>query len=385
MNKAYFDYAATTPTDPLVLEAMRPFFFEKFGNASSPHEIGREAKQSIEDARQLTASFINAGLDEIIFTSGATESNNHAIFGAARALRSKGNHIIASAIEHHSVSEALLELQKDGFKITFVGVDHYGLINPDDIKAAITDKTILISVMHANNEIGVIQSIAQIGKIAREQKILFHCDAVQALGRTTVNVKDLNVDLLSASAHKFYGPKGVGFLFVRKGVKLPSFLIGGGQERGRRASTQNTPGIVGLGKAVELLKQRMDSDVKIQIALHDRLIYEIPKHIEHCRLNGHPAQRLSNIVNFSFSGIDGEALLMSLDMAGIHASMGSACTSGAMEASHVLKAIGVSDELALGSLRLSLGRWTTSEEVDYLLEQLPKIIASLRKLKSGKS
>ncbi len=384
MKRVYLDYAATTPTDPQVIKAMEPFFYENFGNASSPHATGRDAKKAIEDARQKVADFLGAQLEEIIFTSGGTESNNHALFGIAESLKSKGNHIIVSTIEHHSISEAAMELEKKGFKVTFVRVDKAGLVNPQDIAQAITDKTILVSVMHANNEIGTIQPIADVGKITKQKGVYFHSDGVQTVGHIPVNVSELNVDLLSMSGHKFCGPKGVGALFVRKGVKLSKYLIGGGQERGRRASTHNVPGIVGFAKAIELCRQNMDKEAPYQTHLRDKIISEIPKKINDCQLNGDKKARLPGNVNFSFSGVDGESLLMSLDMVGIAASMGSACTSGALEASHVLKAIGLSDEMALGSLRVSLGRWNTEEDVDYLLEQLPEIVKRLRKLAGKK-
>lgn len=377
MDKIYLDYAATTPCDPRVIEVMEPYFFEYFGNASSPHVIGRQAQKGLEDSRQKIAGLLGARPAEIIFTSGGTEANNHAVFGAAHALASRGNHILTSKIEHHSVTEAVRYLEKSGYKATYVNVDKNGLVDPADIRKAITDKTILISIMHANNEIGTIEPIPEIGKIAKEKGIYFHVDAVQTVGQIPVNVDELGADLLSMGAHKFYGPKGVGALYVRKGVRLSSFLLGGDQEQGRRASTQNVAGIAGMACALELCTASLTQEMKRQSVLRDKIIKEVLK-IEGVSLNGHAAKRLPKNANFSFSGIDGESLLMSLDMVGIAASMGSACTSGALEPSHVLRAIGLSDELALGSLRITLGRWTTEEHINYFLEQLSAIVQRLR-------
>lgn len=380
MKRIYLDYAATTPCDPQVYEAMQPYFFDKFGNPSSIHSFGQEAKKAIEDSRKTLADFLGADPSEIIFTSGGTESNNFAIEGVAFANQSKGNHIIISAIEHHAVTEPVKFLEKHGFEVTHVKVDKFGLVNPSDIKKTIMDKTILISVMHANNEIGTIQPIAEIGKIAKELGIYFHSDAVQTVGHIPVNVNDLNVDLLSLSAHKFYGPKGVGALYIRKGTRLMRFLHGGDQERGRRASTHNTPGIVGLAKAIELCQDKMEEEAKFQTQLRDRLIKEIPNKISEVYLNGHPTQRLPNNVNFSIKYIEGESILLNLDMLGIAASTGSACTSTSLEPSHVLLAIGLSHEIAHGSLRLTLGRWNKEEDIDYLLEHLPKVVEKLRQM-----
>jgi len=380
MKRVYLDYAATAPTDPEVIKAMEPYFFEVFGNPSSIHTFGQEAKKAIEDAREKVASFLGAKPEEIVFTSGGTESDNFAIEGVSYAKHEKGNHIIISAIEHHAVGEPAKFLEKRGFKITVVGVDKDGLVDPGDIKKAITDKTILISLMHANNEIGTIQPIADIGKIAREKGIYFHSDAVQTVGHIPVNVNDLNVDLLSLSAHKFYGPKGAGALYIRKGTRIERFLHGGDQEKGRRASTQNTPGIVGLGKAIELCSVKMEEEAKFQSGLRDRLLKEIPKRIPEVYLNGHPTKRLPNNVNFSIKYIEGESILLSLDMLGIAASTGSACTSSSLEPSHVLLAIGLSHEIAHGSLRITFGRWTKEEDIAYLLEQLPPVAEKLRKM-----
>jgi len=378
MKRIYLDYAATTPCDSQVLKAMEPYFLEKFGNASSIHSFGQEAKKGLEDARSALAAFIGARPEEIIFTSGGTESNNTVIQGVAHALESKGNHIITSKIEHHAISEPCKFLEKKGFKISYVGVDKYGLVSPDEVKKAITDKTILVSIMHANNEIGVIEPIAEIGKIVKEKGVYFHTDAVQTVGHIPVNVNDLNIDLLSLSGHKFYGPKGVGALYIRKGTRLEPYLRGGDQERGKRASTHNVSGIVGLGKAIELCNAKMDEETKFQIKLRDKMIKEIPNIIPDVRLNGHATQRLPNNVNFSIKYIEGESILLNLDMLGIAASTGSACTSTSLEPSHVLLAIGLKHEIAHGSLRITLGRWTKEEEVDYLLENLPKIVSKLR-------
>ena len=378
MKNIYLDYAATTPCDPEVLEAMEPYFFEKFGNASSLYALGQEAKAAVENARTTLASFLGAAPEEIVFTSGGSESDNQAIKGVAYALEKKGNHIITTAIEHHAITEPCKFLEKHGFKVTCVGVDQYGRVSPEGIKKAITDKTILISVMHANNEIGTIQPIAEIGRIAREKGIYFHTDAVQTVGHIPVKVNELNVDLLSLSAHKFYGPKGVGALYIRKGTRVETFLHGGDQEKGRRASTSNTPGIVGLAKAIELCAGKMAEESGFQMALRDKLIKEIPSRISEVHLNGHPTQRLPNNVNFSIEYIEGESILLNLDLLGIACSTGSACTSSNLEPSHVLLATGLPVEVAHGSLRISIGRWTTQQEIDYFLDNLPKVVAKLR-------
>lgn len=378
MKTVYLDYAATTPVDPEVIKAMEPYLFEKFGNPASIHSFGQAAKAALEDSRATVAKCLGAKPEEIVFTSGGTESNNFVINGVAGANTNKGNHIITSLIEHHAVLEPCKALEKKGFKITYIGVDKEGLINPQDIKNAICDKTILISLMHANNEIGTIQPISEVGRIAKEKDIYFHTDAVQTVGHMPVNVNDLNVDLLSLSGHKFYGPKGVGALYIRKGTRIESFLRGGDQERGRRASTHNTPGIVGLASALKLCAEKMHQETQIQISLRDKLIREIPKRIPEVMLNGHPTKRLANNVNYSIEYIEGESMLLNLDILGIAASTGSACTSTSLEPSHVLLAIGRSHEVAHGSLRFSLGRWTKEEDIDYLLEHLPKIVDKLR-------
>lgn len=378
MRRIYLDYAATTPLDPQVLKAMTPYFTKLFGNPSSVHSFGQEAKAAIEKARQTLASFLGASPEEIVFTSGGTESNNFALKGIAYANQKKGNHIITSSIEHHCVIKTCKFLEEQGFRLTYLGVDKHGLLSPEDVKKAITDKTILISVMHANNEIGTIEPIAQIGKIAREQEIYFHTDAVQSFGHLPVNVDELNVDLLSVSSHKLCGPKGVGALYIRKGTRMVSFMHGGEQERRRRASTENVPGIVGFGKAVEIARQNLDEEAKRLRVWRDKLIKGILEKIDHVRLNGHPSNRLPNNVDVSVEFIEGESILLNLDMEGIAASTGSACSSASLEASHVLLAIGLPHEIAHGSLRFTLGRFTKEEDIDYVLEVLPRIVSKLR-------
>ena len=380
MERIYLDYAATTPCDPQVLEAMKPYFCEKFGNPSSIHSFGQEAKKAMEEARQGLADFLGARPEEIVFTSGGTESNNFAIFGAASALEKKGNHIITSQIEHHATFEPCRILEKRGYALTYVKVDKNGLIDPDEVKKAITDKTVLISIMHANNEIGVIEPIAEIGKIAKEKGVTFHTDAVQTVGHISTNVNELNVDLLSLSAHKFYGPKGVGALYIRKGTRMNRFLHGGDQEKGRRASTSNVSGIVGLGKAIELCREKMVNEASFQIGLRDTLIKGLMSKIDKSRLNGHPSARLPNNANISFEYIEGESILLNLDMLGIAASTGSACTSSSLEPSHVLLAIGLPHEIAHGSLRFTLGRWTKKSDIDYCIEVLPGVVDKLRRM-----
>ena len=380
MRRIYLDYAATTPTDPEVLKAMLPYFTDRFGNPSSIHSFGQEAKAAVEKARGEIASFLGAKQDEIIFTSGGSESDNFAIKGVAYANKHKGNHIITSSIEHHAVIKSCEFLEKMGFEVTYLPVSKDGLVDPEDVKKSIKDKTILISIMHASNEIGTIQPIKEIGKIAREKKIYFHSDAVQTFGHIHINVDELNVDLLSVSAHKLCGPKGIGVLYVRKGTKIVSFIHGGGQERKRRASTENVPAIVGFGKAVEIAKKTMDEEVKKLVILRDKLIKGILEKIDNVYLNGHPERRLPNNVNVSVESIEGESMLLSLDMEGIAASTGSACTSASLEASHVLLALGLSHELAHGSLRFTLGRYTEEEDINKVLEILPKIVKKLRSI-----
>ncbi len=378
MQRVYFDYASTTPTDPRVIEAMQPYFYTHFGNPASPHAFGREAQKAMEDARQSVARAIGAQPEEIIFNSGATEGNNHALFGTARSLKEKGNHIVISAIEHHSIEAPAEYLAKEGYKVTYLPVNREGSVDPQQVKDALTNETILVAVMHANNEIGTIEPVAEIGKIVKAKGIPFLVDAVQTVGHIPVNVDELGADLLTMSAHKFYGSKGVGALYVRKKTKLSSFLLGGDQEKGRRASTQNVAGAVGQAKALELCLENMPQEITAQTKLRDQLLAEVPKRISGTVINGHRTSRLPNNAHFAFEKVSGESLLMSLDMAGICASMGSACKAGAMEPSRILLAIGLSDEMAHGALRLTIGRWTTPAQIDYLLEQLPRIVARLR-------
>ncbi len=378
MRRVYLDYAATTPTHPEVVKAMLPHFTDTFGNPSSIHSYGQEAKGAIEEARAKVADLIGARSEELVFTSGGTEADNFAIKGVAYANEHKGNHIITSSIEHHAGIETSKFLERRGFKVTCLPVDGYGLVDPDDVKKAITNKTILISVIHASNEMGTIEPIAEIGRIATEAGIYFHTDAVQTAGHIPVDVNELRVDLLSMSAHKLYGPKGVGALYIRKGTKLLPFMHGGEQERRRRASTENVPGIVGLGKAVEIAQQAMSEEAKRLTYLRDKLIKGLLELIDHIRLNGHPLRRLPNNVNVSVDFVEGESMLLNLDLEGICASTGSACSSSSLEPSHVLLALGLSPEQAHGSLRFSLGEWTSEEEIGRVLEVLPRVIAKLR-------
>jgi cysteine desulfurase len=380
MRKIYLDYAATTPTDPEVVGAMLPYFSETFGNPSSAHEFGRDARAAVEAAREKVADLLGAKAAEIVFTSGGTESNNFAIKGVAYANRNKGDHIITSSIEHHAVTEPCHFLEKQGFEVTFLPVDRYGMVDPDTVGKAITDRTILISVMHANNEIGSIQPIAEIGRLAREKGIYFHTDAVQTFAHIPFTVESLNVDLLSLSAHKLYGPKGVGAIYVRKGTRISSFMHGGEQEGKRRASTHNVPGIVGLSSAVKIAKEKLQNEMATQTRLRDRLISGILERIDHSRLNGHPTERLPNNVNVSIEFVEGESMLLSLDMEGIACSTGSACSSGSLDPSHVLLAIGLSHEMAHGSLRFSLGRFTEEGDIDRVLEALAPIVEKLRRM-----
>ncbi|HNY72852.1 MAG TPA: cysteine desulfurase NifS [Syntrophales bacterium] len=378
MERIYLDYAATTPCASEVVAAMLPFFSDRFGNPASMHAFGQENKGAVEEARERIASFLGAAPGEIVFTSGGTESNNTAVKGVAYARQGKGNHIITSPIEHHAVLEPCHFLEKEGFEITILPVDGDGLVDPDDVRKTITGKTILISVMHANNEIGTIQPIEEIGRIARERGVYFHTDAVQTLGHLPFTVGELHVDLLSASAHKLYGPKGVGILFVKKGTRLTPFMHGGEQENRRRASTHNVPGIVGFAKAVELASEGMETEVRELTALRDRLITGLREGIEAVKLNGHSTRRLPNNVNISVAHVEGEGLLLSLDMLGIACSTGSACSSASLEPSHVLMALGLPHELAHGSLRFSLGRPTTAADIDRLLAVLPPVVQRLR-------
>jgi cysteine desulfurase len=378
MKRVYLDYAATTPTRPEVVKAMLPYFTDVFGNPSSIYSCGQEAKGAIEEARSKVASLINARDEEIVFTSGGTEADNFAVQGVALANESKGNHIIISSIEHHAVLEPCKFLEKRGFSLTRLPVDKQGLVDPDDVRRAITGKTILISIMHANNEVGTIEPIAEMVKIAKEAEIYFHTDAVQTAGHIPVDVKELGVDLLSMSAHKLYGPKGTGALYIRKGTKLIAFMRGGEQERRRRASTENVPGIVGLGKAAELARQEMDQEAERMTHLREQLVNGLMERIDHIHLNGHPTIRLPNNVNISVEYVEGESMVLNLDLEGICVSTGSACSSSSLEPSHVLLALGLPHEQAHGSLRFTTGKWTTEEHIQQVLEVLPRIVAKLR-------
>ena len=378
MKRIYLDYAATTPTHPDVVKAMLPYFTDAFGNPSSIHSCGQEAKGAVEAARVKIARLIGARDEEIVFTSGGTEADNFAIKGIAFANEKRGNHIITCAIEHHAVIETCRSLEKRGFTITYLPVDEYCSVSPDDIRRAITARTILISIMHANNEVGSIQPVAAISKIAREAGVYFHTDAVQTVGHIPVDVNRLGADLLSISAHKLCGPKGVGALYAKKGTRLSPLMHGGEQERGRRASTENVPGIVGFGVAAELAGKEMGDEAQRLAQLRDRLIKGLLERIAHTRLNGHPVNRLPNNVNISVDFVEGESMLLNLDLEGICASTGSACSSSSLEPSHVLLAMGLSHEQAHGSLRFSLGKWTTEPEIDRVLDVLPQIVTKLR-------
>ncbi len=379
MKKIYFDYAATTQVDPRVKKAMEPFFMHKFGNTMSIHSFGQEAKIALEKSRETVADLINAKPNEIIFTGSATESNNFALKGVAFANKNRGKHIIISQIEHPCIIETANCLEKQGFKITKLPNDKYGLINPLDVKKAIKEDTILVSIMHASNEIGTIQRIEKIGKICRSKQVYFHTDAVQSFGKIPIDVDKMNIDLLTASSHKIYGPKGAACLFIKEGVKIEPILHGGGQEMGLRGSTINVPAIVGFAKACEICKKEMGKEAQRLIKLMDKLIKNVLK-IENAYLNGHPENRLPNIVNFWFSFIEGESLVIRLDLKGIAASTGSACSSAKLEPSHVLLAIGLKPQGAHSSLRISLGRWTTEKEVDYFIKVLPDIVKNLRRI-----
>ena len=380
MGRIYLDYAATTPVHPEVVKAMLPYFTESFGNPSAIYTCGQEAKGAIEESRDQIARLVGAQNEEIVFTSGGTEADNFALKGVAYANEDRGNHIITTPIEHHAVLEVGHFLEKRGFQITCLPVDEYGLVDPDDVRRALTSKTILVSVMHANNEVGTIEPIAEISKITREAGVYFHTDAVQATGHLPLNVDELGVDLLSMSAHKLYGPKGIGALYIRKGTKLVPFMHGGGQERKRRASTENVPGIVGFGQAAEIALREMNAEAERITFLRDKLISGLQERIGHTRLNGHPSQRLPNNVNISISFVEGESMCLRLDLEDICASTGSACSTGSLEPSHVLLALGLPHEQAHGSLRFSLGKWTTEAEIDRVLDTLPRVVTKLREM-----
>lgn len=376
----YLDNAATTSTKKEVVDAMYPFFTENFGNPSSVYDFAAKNKKAVNDSRQTIADALHADVRDIYFTAGGSESDNWALIATAEAYENKGKHIITSKIEHHAILHTCDYLESRDFEITYIDVDENGILKLDELKKAIRPDTILISVMFANNEIGTIQPIKEIGEIAKEHGILFHTDAVQAFGQIPINVDELHIDMLSASGHKLHGPKGIGFLYIRKGLKLRSFIHGGAQERKRRAGTENVPGIVGLGKAVSIAVETMDERIKHETEVRDYMIEKIKKTIPYCRLNGDRTKRLPNNVNFSFQFVEGESLLIMLDMEGICASSGSACTSGSLDPSHVLLAIGLPHEIAHGSLRMTLSEETTIEDADYVIDKLQGIVAKLRSM-----
>jgi len=378
MSGIYLDNAATTAVRREVFDAMQPYWMEQFGNPSSVYKLARESKRAVDEARAAVAGAIGAAANEVYFTGSGTEADNWAIKGVAEAYAQKGKHIITSCIEHHAVLHTCQYLEKQGFRVTYLPVDECGMVNPADVEAAICEDTILISIMCANNEIGTIQPVEAIGRIAKAKNVLFHTDAVQAVGHVLIDVKAMHIDLLSLSAHKMYGPKGVGALYMRKGIKLPSYLHGGAQEMKRRAGTENVPGIVGLGKAISLCCAEREAETARLAALRDRLITGILEKIPYARLNGHPTSRLPGNANISFEFIEGESILLMLDMKGIFASSGSACTSGSLDPSHVLLAIGLPHEKAHGSVRMTFGVNNTESDVDAVLEALPAIVSRLR-------
>jgi len=380
MRTVYLDHSATTPVHPQVLEAMLPYYQDEYGNASSLHRLGRNARLALDQAREKVAAALNARSDDIYFTSGGTEGDNLAIKGTAFALEGKGRHIITSQIEHEAVLNTCHYLQKNGFEVTYLPVDRQGLVQLDDLEKAITDKTILISIMHANNEVGTIQPIAEIGALAREREIVFHTDAVQTVGKIPVDVQDLQIDLLALSSHKFYGPKGVGAIYMRRGVKISPLAHGGHHENWKRAGTENVPGIVGLAAALEICVAEMKETAQKEAQLRDALQKGIQEKIEAVRINGHPDRRLPGSLSVCFEALEGEALILSLDLKGIAASTGSACSSGSLEPSHVLKAMDVPIEIAHGSARFTLGRDNTREEIDFVVEILPNIVERLRSM-----
>jgi len=378
MKRIYLDYAATTPVHPDVVKAMLPYYNEYYGNPSSIYSIGQEAKEGIEFARTQVAGLIGAQPEEIVFTGSGSEADNYAFKGLAFSKEVKGNHFITSAIEHHAILETAKFLKERGVEVTYLRVDKDGLVDPDDVKRAIKPKTLLVSVMHANNEVGTIQPIAEIGRITREAGVLFHTDAVQTVGHLPVDVNKMSIDMLSTSAHKLYGPKGVGALYLRKGVRLESLIHGGAQEHGRRASTENVAGIVGFGKAADLARMEMGPEAARLTALRDKLIKGLVGGIDRVTLNGHPTMRLPNNVNIGVEFVEGESLCLNLDLEGICSSTGSACSSSDAEPSHVLLALGVPPQLAHGSLRFTLGKWTQEEEIDRVIASLTNVVSKLR-------
>ena len=380
MKRVYLDNAATTKLSPAVLEEMMPFLTNIYGNPSSPHFFGQQTAAAVDHARQQVAAALNAEPGEIIVTSGGSEADNTAIRGAAERYAKKGKHIITTRVEHHAVLHTCQLLEKQGFEVTYLPVDEYGMVTAEQVKAAIRPDTILVTILFANNEVGTIMPIAEIGEVCHEAGVLFHTDAVQAVGHVPIDVKAMHIDMLSLSAHKFHGPKGVGALYVRKGVVIPALIVGGAQEKNRRAGTENVPGIVGMGKAIELACDGLEEKAAKMRVLRDRLMTEIPKLIPAVKLNGHPTKRLPNNVNFSIKYIEGESILLMLDLNGIAASSGSACTSGSLDPSHVLLAMGLTHEVAHGSLRMTLSDETTEEDIDYVLDVLPKVVTRLRSM-----
>ena len=378
MKRVYLDNAATTRLIPEVLNEMLPYMTDIYGNPSSPHYFGQQSAMAVDRARQQVASAINADPSEIIFMSGGSEADNTAIRGIAERYSKKGRHIITTAVEHHAVLHTCQLLEKQGYEVTYLPVDEYGMVTAEQVKDAMRDDTILVTIMFANNEVGTIMPIAEIGKLCRDRKVFFHTDAVQAVGHLPIDVQAMNIDMLSMSAHKFHGPKGIGALYVRKGIIVPALIVGGAQERNRRAGTENVPGIVGMGKAIELACSDLEAKANKMMVLRDKLIREIPLRIPEVKLNGHPTNRLPNNVNYSIKYIEGESILLMLDLNGIAASSGSACTSGSLDPSHVLLAMGLTHEVAHGSVRMTLCDDTTEEDIDYVLEVLPKVAAKLR-------
>lgn len=378
MRKVYLDNAATTALSPRVLEAMLPYFTQYYGNPSSVHAFGREAKQGLDKARDQVAKALHCEPSEVIFTGCGTESDNTVLLGVAQRYGDKGKHIITTNVEHHAILHTCEYLEKQGYSVTYLPVDQDGLVTAEQVAAAIRPDTILVSIMFANNEVGTIMPIQEIGVVCKEKGVLFHTDAVQAVGHIPVDVQAMHIDMLSLSAHKFHGPKGVGALYCRKGIRLPSYIMGGAQEKGRRAGTENVAGIVGLGAAIQLATEQLEENRAKMTALRDRLMTGIQARISEVKLNGHPTNRLPNNVNFSFKYIEGESILLMLDMNGIAASSGSACTSGSLDPSHVLLALGLPHEIAHGSVRLTLGDETTEEDIDYTIDVLEKTVARLR-------
>ena len=377
-RRIYLDHNATTPVHPEVFEAMLPYYKDKFGNASSIHSFGREAKVALEESREKVAKFINASPQEVYFTCGGTESDNLAVKGTAFANRKKGKHIITSKIEHHAVLESGKFLEKDEFEVTYLPVDKYGFVDPDDLKKAIRKDTILVSIMHVNNEVGTIQPLEELCKITKEKGAYFHTDAVQSVGKLPVDVQKLNVDVLSMSGHKIYGPKGVGAIYIRKGTRITSWSHGGSHERSRRAGTENVPGIVGLAKTVEIAQRDMEQQSQQMKNLTEAFYQKVTHAIPDVILNGHLEKRIPNTLNLSFKAVEGESIILSLDLKGVAVASGSACTSGTLEPSHVLSAMGISPEIAQGAIRFSFGRENTMEDVEYIVGILPEIVSRLR-------